>query len=61
MILQAKHFEAFQAVRFMQVVFKGPLQPKVNNTSVNSLPKDKILDRSKLKAFADDKIHVTKE
>ena len=28
---------------------------------VNSLPKNKILDWSKLKAFADDKINVTKE
>ena len=27
----------------------------------NSLPNDKILDRSKLKAFADNKINVTKE
>ena len=27
---------------------------------VNSLPNDKILDRSKLKAFADDKIKVLK-
>ena len=26
---------------------------------VNSLPNDKILDRSKLKTFADDKINVT--
>ena len=28
---------------------------------VNPLPNDKILDFSKLKAFADDKINVTKE
>ena len=28
--------------------------------SINSLPKDKILDWSKLKAFADDKIKVLK-
>ena len=27
----------------------------------NSLPNDKILDRSKYKAFADDKIDVTKK
>ena len=27
----------------------------------NSLPNDKILDRSKLKAFADDKINVTEK
>ena len=31
-----------------------------NNTSLNPLPDDKILDRSKLKAFADDKLNVTK-
>ena len=28
---------------------------------VNTLPKDEILDQSKLKAFADDKINVLKE
>ena len=28
---------------------------------LNSLPKDKILDRSKLKAFADDKINVNQK
>ena len=28
--------------------------------SVNSLPNNKILDQSKFKAFADDKINVTK-
>ena len=28
---------------------------------MNSLPKDKLFDWSKLKAFADDKINVTKE
>ena len=29
--------------------------------SFNSLPKDKILDQSKFKAFADDRINVTKK
>ena len=29
--------------------------------SVNSLPNNKILDRSKLKAFADDKINATEK
>ena len=28
-------------------------------TSLNPLPKDKILDLAKLKAFADDKLNVT--
>ena len=30
----------------------------MNGSSLNPLPKDKILDWSKLKAFADDKINV---
>ena len=30
------------------------------NVSFNSLPNNKILDRSQLKAFADNKINVTK-
>ena len=33
----------------------------VEPTFVKSLPKDKILDLSKLKAFADDKINVTQK
>ena len=32
-----------------------------NKTNFNSLPNDKILDCSKLKAFADDKINVTQK
>ena len=28
---------------------------------INSLPNDKILDQSKLKAFADDKLKVTEK
>ena len=31
----------------------------MNQLPLNPLPKDKILDKSKLKAFADDKIKVT--
>ena len=30
-------------------------------SDLNSLPNDKILDQSKLKAFADDKINITKK
>ena len=30
-------------------------------TKINSLPNDKIVDWSKMKAFADDKIHVTEK
>ena len=32
-----------------------------DNATLNSLPNDKILDWSKLKAFADDKINVNKK
>ena len=34
-------------------------QPQTNPRSLNSLPNDKTLDVTKLKAFADDKINVT--
>ena len=43
--------------------FKLLKYEKFINTSVpfNSIPNDKILDLSKLKAYADDKINVTKK
>ena len=34
--------------------------PMTNKMWLNSLPSDKILDWSKLKAFADDKLNVAK-
>ena len=48
-------------------LFKGCRKPKQKErflierkpAAFNSLPNDKILDRSKFKTFADNKIHVT--
>ena len=37
------------------------LSPRVLKSRFNSLPNDKILETSKLKAFADDKINVTQK
>ena len=34
---------------------------QLSEITFNSLPNDKVLDWSKLKAFADDKLNVTKE
>ena len=34
---------------------------EIDNQTINSLPNDKILDWSKLKALADDKINVTEK
>ena len=34
---------------------------KTPNSNLNSLPKDNLLDWSKLKAFADDEIYVTEK
>ena len=40
-------------------VIKSDLPPTMTDTSeVNSLPNDKFLDRTKLKAFADDKLNI---
>ena len=39
----------------------GELCPQNHNKMLNSLPNDKILDRSKLKPLADDKINVTEK
>ena len=39
----------------------GPSGTLWKENDCNSLPNDKILDKSKLKAIADDKINVTKD
>ena len=43
------------------VIALSSLSYKNLATVINCLPNDKILDWSRLKAFADDKINVTKE
>ena len=46
-----------QAIKFFPTLFFA----HTNSRGINALPNDKILDWSKLKAFADDKINVTEK
>ena len=45
----------------MQGRYVSPTFTTFNSFLYNSLPNDKIFDRSKLKAFADDKINMTEK
>ena len=45
----------------LKVVFVIYVRPVSRSKSSNSLPNDKILDWSKLKAFADNKINLNKK
>ena len=46
---------------FQQTSKVNPSPAEFRLLMINSLPNDEILDWSKLKAFADDKLNVTKE
>ena len=57
MVTSLFSFPHFDSKRFL---FQISQKLALYGDRVNSLPNDKILDRSKLKQFADDKINVTK-
>ena len=54
-------FSFSKNVFFKRLLTYDCLQTRLCNTGFNSLPNEKILDWSKLKAFADDKINMSEK